>query len=272
MNSINHFWRRIPSSVLTSKRVWAIHLAVNALLMVAFFYWTCIPEETGWQFALTVVTGLLIAFVTLCLHSATFDHFGSSERIFRNSLRRCVSRIPAFLLWVLIFGFVLWMIGQIFDYQEQIGGWARHLLPLFWRRQVTPRTMFAISHWLIWIACFFVWPIVFLPVGAQVATGNFRGFFNPNAFRAMARLGFWICYAVCFVIGAYAPYALAWMVPTRPSPLNQQEWNMVVRLGSAYLLLITAWIVLCAAIMIAGDGEGRAVTARSEVAPEPVNP
>jgi len=273
MNSIIDFERQTLSSVFCSKRVWAIHLAANALLMTAFFYWTRIPEETGWQFAVTVVSGLLIAFVMLWLHSATFDYFRpSSEKVFRISLRRCVSRIPAFLLWVLIFGFVFWMIGQIWDYEEQIGGWGRHMLPLFLRRQVTPRTMFAIFHWLIWFLYFFLWPVVFLPVGAQVAVRNFRGFFSGTVFRPIVRLTFWITYAVCFVIGAYVPYTLAWMVPTRPSPLNQQEWSMAVRLGSGYVLLVTAWVVLCAAITIASDGEDRVMTARSEIKPELVRP
>jgi hypothetical protein len=71
--------------VFNSKRVWLVHLVANALLMIAFFYWTRIPEETGWYVALTLVGGLLIAFATLCLHSATLDYFGvSSERCFAN--------------------------------------------------------------------------------------------------------------------------------------------------------------------------------------------
>jgi hypothetical protein len=273
MNSIIDFSRSTISSVLSSKRVWAIHLGMNALLIISFFYWTRIPEETGWEFTFTVLSGLIIAFLTLWLHCATFDYFRpSSEKVFRISLTRSLSRIPAFLLWVLIFGFGLWMIGQVFVYEEQIGGWARHMLPLFLRRQVSPRTMFALSHGLIWFLYFFLWPILFLPVGAQVAIRNFGGFFNGTVFRPIARLSFWIAYTVCFVVGAYVPYTLAWMVPTQPSPLNQQEWSMVLRLGSGYLLLVTAWIVLCAVIMIASDGEDRVVTARSAVAPEPVHP
>jgi hypothetical protein len=66
---------------------------------------------------------------------------------------------------------------------------------------------------------------------------------------------FWLTYLICFLIGAYVPYTLAWMVPRKPSPLNEQTWSMVVRLGFGYLMLVTAWVVLCAAILRASGGE-----------------
>ena len=46
------FERDTLDVVLSGKRVWLVHVLANALLMIAFFYWTRIPEETGWQFAL----------------------------------------------------------------------------------------------------------------------------------------------------------------------------------------------------------------------------
>ena len=248
------FERDTLSTVLSSKRLWLAHVVINALLMIAFFYWTRIPEETGWQFALTIIGGFTIAFVTLWLHSATFDYFSRmSERCFRKSLRSSVARIPAFVLWTVIFGLVLWLIGQLWNYDEQIGGWARHSLPVFLRRQITPRTMFSASHWFVWFLYFILWPILFLPLGAHVGAKNFRGFYSAATFRPVREVRFWLTYLICFVIGAYVPYTLAWMVPRKPSPLNEQTWSMVFRLGFGYLLLVTAWMVLCAAIMRASD-------------------
>src|SRR6476646_3041458 len=123
MNShMQGFERDTLTTVFDSKRVWLVHLVVNALLMIAVFYWTRIPEETGWYVALTLVGGLLIAFATLWLHSATFDYFGvASERCFVSSLRRSVARVPAFFVWTLIFSIGLWLIGRLWDYNEQIG-------------------------------------------------------------------------------------------------------------------------------------------------------
>ncbi|HWR14262.1 MAG TPA: hypothetical protein VN577_05515 [Terriglobales bacterium] len=242
-------------AVLHSKGVWLIHVIVNALLILSFFYWTRIPDERGWQFTMSVISGLSIVFITLWLHSATFDYFRLAPRSFKVSLRRAVTRIPAFLVWTLIFGFVLWAISLLWNYDEQIGAWARHTFPEFLRRQISPRSVISAANGAVFFLCFFLWPIFFVPVGAQVATRGLRGFFTAAAFRPVRELRFWIAYAVCFVIGAYLPYRLAWMTPDKPSSLNAQTWSMVMRLGLGYLLLVTAWLVLCAAIMRASEGE-----------------
>lgn len=257
---MNGLERATLDDVLMSKRVWLIHLVTNALLLVGFFYWTRIPEATGVQFAFTIVFGLAIAFVALWLQSATFHYFRPrSDHHFAASLRKSLSHIPAFLVWAVVFGLVLWWIGRLWSYDQQIGGWARHALPLFLRRRVTPRSLFAASHWITWFLSCILWPILFLPFGGQAAAKSFRGFISPDAFRPMRQLRFWIAYLVCFVLGAYVPYTLAWMVPKRPSSLTAQTISMVVRLGIGYLLLVTAWVVLCAVIMRACEGEPEAV-------------
>jgi hypothetical protein len=244
------------TAVLNSKRVWLTQVVANALLLIAFFYWTRIPEATGRQFTLTVVAGLMIAFAALWLHSATFVFFSpASQGRFGTALRDSIACIPAFLLWTLIFGVVLFFIGGLWAYEEQAGGYARHLLPLFLRRAVSPRSMFSTAHWLVWFLYFFLWPILFVPVGAQVAVKNFRGFFSADAFRPIGRVRFWLTYLVCFLLGAYVPYRLAWMVSTKPSSLSAQEWSMALRLGFGYLLLVTAWLALCAEITRADGGQ-----------------
>ena len=268
MSSRMHgFERDTLLAVLCSKRVWLMQLITNALLIVGFFYWTRIPESTGWQFAFTVLFGLGIAFVALWLQSATFLYFRpESGRRMVASLRKSVGNIPALLVWAVIFGLVFWRIGRLWNYDQQIGGWVRHALPLLLRRRVTPRALFSASHWFTWFLCCFLWPILFLPFGGQAAAKGFRGFFSAGALRPIRELRFWVAYLVCFVIGGYAPYALAWMVPKRPSSLTAQTISMVVRLGLGYLLLVTAWVVLCAATMRASDGEQEAAT-ESRLAP-----
>jgi hypothetical protein len=250
MNSrMQGFERYVVTAVLDRKHLWMLHAVLNALLIVAFFYWTRIPEENGLQFALTVVSGLLIAFVTVWLHSTTFDNFLSAERSLKESLRNSVARVPAFLVWAAVFGLGLWLIGKLWGYDHQAGGWIRHLLPGFVRSVVTPRAAFSTISWLVWLLFYVFWPVLFLPVGACVAVKNFRGFFAAAAFRPLRQLRYWIVYFVCFLIGAYVPYRLVWMTPTKPSTLNVQTWSMAARFGVGYLLIVTAWLVLCAAIM-----------------------
>ncbi|HKR84170.1 MAG TPA: hypothetical protein VJS37_08345 [Terriglobales bacterium] len=270
ITGMHGFERDTLSEVLSSKRVWLLHFIVNALLMLAFFYWLRIPEETAWEFTLTVVGVLTIAFCALWLHCATFDYFSmASEQQLMSSLRRSLARIPAFLVWTIIFALVLWLIGQLWAYDEQAGGYARHSMPLLLRKDIGPRSMFSAAHWGVWFLYFFLWPILFLPVGAQVAAMNFPGLWSAAAFRPIRRWRFWLAYLACFVVGAYIPYRLAWMIPRKPSSLSEQTWSMGLRLGFGYLLLVTAWVVLCAAIMRASGGE-KAVT-NAEPEPLPVS-
>ena len=236
-------------AVLHSKRVWLVHVIGNALLFAAFFYWLQINEETGARFAAAVVSGLLIGFFTLTLHGATFDYFREgTDSSFASALRRVIPRLPWLLIWAAIFGVVLWLIGQLWDYSPQAGGWGRHLLPEFLRRRVSPRSVISLASAVVWFLFFFVWPVMFLPVGSQTASSGVRGMFSGSAWRPLRDFRFWIVYAVCFVVGGYLPYRLAHMTPTRPSPLSTQTWSVAMRFGLGYLLLVTAWLVLCAAM------------------------
>jgi hypothetical protein len=250
------FERDTLTAVLNSKRVWLTHVIANLLLVTAFFYWTRIPDETGWQFALTVLAGLMIVFVILWLHSGTFLYFKpSSERRWGASLRTSLARVPAFLLWTLIFGLVLWWIGGLWSYGVQAGGYVRHLLPQAMRSAIAPAPAFSAMQWLVLFLQFILWPILALPVGAQVAAKGFRGFISTGAFRPIREVRYWLTYPVCFLAGAYVPYLLAWMLPRKPSSVGVQTWSVALRLGFGYLLLVTAWLVLCAAIMRASEGE-----------------
>lgn len=250
------FERDTLTAVMNSKRVWLTQVIANLLLVTAFFFWTRIPDEKGWQFALTVLAGLMIVFVILWLHSGTFVYFMSgSERRWGASLRTSLARVPAFLLWTLIFAFVLWWIGGLWNYGVQAGGYVRHLLPQAMRSVIAPAPAFSAMQWLVLFLQFFLWPILALPVGAQVAANGFRGFISTAAFRPMREVRYWLTYPVCFLAGAYVPYLLAWMLPREPSSVRAQTWSMALRLGCGYLLLVTAWVVLCAAIMRASEGK-----------------
>jgi hypothetical protein len=240
------------TAVLQSKRVWLIHVIANGLLFAAFFYWLQIRDETGLWFAVTVVGGLLIVFFTLLLHGATFAYFreGTSSS-FMSSLRRVIPRLPWLLVWAIGFGVVLWLLAQMWNYGAQAGGYARHLLPEFMRKQVSPRSTISVTSTLIGFIVFFLWPILFLPVGVTTASMGLRGMFTAQAWRPLRDIHFWITYAVCFLIGAYVPYKLAYMTPTHSSPLTAQTWSMAVRLGVGYLLVVTMWLVVCAAMAYA---------------------
>ncbi len=251
MSTLQGLFRQSTAAVWNSKLVWLMHVLANATLFVAFFYWLRIPDERGWQFSITIVTGLAIAFLILWLHCATFDHFRTPTSTFSAAFHRTAARVPWFLIWMLVFAAVLWLIGRAWSYDAQLGGWTRHSLPEFLRRSISPRSVIVVYAHLMWFAFYFLWPILFLPVAAQTASYGWRGFAPRNllaAFRPFRDFHFWILYTVCFLLGAFIPYKLAYHTPVQSSPLSAQTASLVIRLGLGYLLLVTMWLILSAAI------------------------
>lgn len=249
------FERDVLNAVWNSKRVWLLHVIANAVLFTAFFYWLRISDESAGWFAVTVLVGAMVLLCTLWLHAATLDYFHrvhtQSSSSVADAMRAAIARVPAFLAWTIVLAVVLDLIGSAWDYDAQVGGWARHMLPGFLRQMSSPRGMTAAFVALVWFLFYFLWPIIFLPVGAQVASYNFRGFFGRkllDAFRPLRELRFWGVYVVCFVLGMYLPYLLVNMDPKQGGSLHYQTASMVGRLGIAYLLLVTGWLLVCSAI------------------------
>ena len=271
------FERDTLTAVGNSKRVWLTHVVVNALLMVAFFYWLRVPDDNGLDLGITVLLGAAILLSTMWLHAATLDYFhryyAQSEASFGRAIRATLARVPAFLIWAAIFAFVLNFTGGAWDYDAQVGGYTRHVLPSFLRSHASPRGMTSAFSWLVWIVFYFFVPIVFLPIGAQIAKFNFRGFIGRPllaTFRPVRSVRFWIVYVVCFVVGAYVPFVLANVDPRQHVSLHYQTASMVARLGIAYLLLITAWLVICSAMTRVMEGRQEAAAVDSRI--DPVEP
>jgi len=271
------FERDTITAVWNSKRVWLIHLIANALLFTAFFYWLRIDDDSGLHIVMTVVLGAILVLSTLSLHGATLDYFRHAHREasprFLQAVRETLARVPAFLIWTLIFGYALYAIGGAWDYDAQVGGYTRHLLPGVMRSHIGPRSMTSAFVTLVGIVFYILWPIIFLPIGSQLASFNFRGFTGHRllaALRPVRSLRFWVMYVLCFAIGMYVPYRLAFVEPQEHASLHSQTVSMMARLGIGYVLLVTAWMVVCSAIGRAMEPE--AETEIVDTIPQQVKP
>jgi len=251
--STQGFHRDVFHAAWRARRVWMLQLIANAVIMVAFFYWLKIHDTSVGMFAVSAFAGAAILFATLSLHGATFHYFRRPLSGLSSSFRLAASHSFSLLMWALLFGLILWLTRRLWTYDEQIGGWARHAMPTFLRSHVSPRSVITAATWIVDLFVFVLWPIVFLPVGSYVASYGWRGFFRSSAIRSLAEVQYWILYIACFVVGGYVPYKLAYLTPTKASSLTSQTASMVLRLGVAYLLMVTAWMIVCAAIARAGD-------------------
>jgi hypothetical protein len=61
-------------AMLRSKRLVALHLVANAVLLAGASLWLLIPDEHGWQLLASAVSALLMLFLFLWLNSGTLAY------------------------------------------------------------------------------------------------------------------------------------------------------------------------------------------------------
>jgi len=89
-------------------------------------------------------------------------------------------------------------------------------------------------------------PLLLLPWGAEVAANGFAGFGGRSlrtAWRVFRRGSHWSSYVVLFALGVYVPSQLVYWIPEVQS-FGGQAASLAGRFLAAYLLFITAWLVL----------------------------
>lgn len=140
---------------------WGLHFALDALLGLLFYQWLQIPDAKLWQIGLTMLSGAVLAFVLLWLHSATFAFFGEAAGSVGAAWRRGLRRLPLFAVWALVFGVVLtfaakWTLAWV--------AVAALLLPLAAAAvNGMPAALAAYKRWWYWVGA-----VVLLFVGVYV--------------------------------------------------------------------------------------------------------
>ncbi len=97
----------------------------NFLLMLLAAGWLQIPDSHAWQFAFSMLSGVLLVIAFLWLYTATFRH-----------LLPCAARPPLWLSWILLAVFVAlwWLLLQPIAARPR----ARGLYAGYWNSQSPP--------------------------------------------------------------------------------------------------------------------------------------
>jgi hypothetical protein len=97
-----------------------------------------------------------------------------------------------------------------------------------------------------WVVEWILLPLVLLPWGAEVAAKGFAGFGGRSlaaAWIVFRRGRYWVSYLALFALGIYVPVQLVHWVPEVES-LGAQAASLAARFLAAYLMMVTAWLVL----------------------------
>ena len=234
-------------------RVWLVHLLGNPLLFALFVGWLFIPESRSWQLGFSFLGVILLAAATLLLEAGTLGYFASDAQAGLASVRDAYGRSFRNFGAVLACGAVAclgwWLAGRLEIYEITLPAYLRSEMPVAMRRHITRAEIghaYAVFTFVVhWILC----PGLLLPFVAAATRFGFRGF--PQgvvaSWRAICSGSYWLLFSVLALAGLLLTGRLiSWRPQAHDATVAHESVSMVLRLSSAYLIGLTAWLGTCA--------------------------
>ena len=202
-----------------------------------------IPDARGWQVVGSALLAVLMIFCVVWLRAGTLAYFrvsdfrgpGSVWRAYRHALRH----VPALAIWGLVFGLITWVFWGLRGYVPQFAVWLRQKL----NAGPPPRNIMADVNWLLFLLNCVVLPALWLPIATTVSTVGFQPHHIVRTRRVWKRPLYWLWFCLLLGFGVYFPYKLVWWIPDLQT-IRQQAWSMGLRFLLAYLIGVTAFLVV----------------------------
>jgi hypothetical protein len=216
----------------------------NLLLMLLAAGWLQIPDSHTWQFAFSIISGVLLVAAFLWLYVATFRR-----------LRTCV-RPKWWQSCLVLAGFVIlwWLLLQ------PIAAGRSHeaLFAGYWNSQSPPwlRYRLGYSSLVAWqeriydgIQCLIAG--ILLPVVVETCACGWHAGWWPRASEVYRRWFYWLCIFLFGLGGPALTWALAGWTPVAGLP--GQTISIALRLGVAYTIDIALWCFLLGLVVHYSD-------------------
>jgi hypothetical protein len=226
MQAIRAAWQRIKGRLFFGQWLG------NLLLMLLAAGWLQIPDSHAWQFAFSILSGVLLVGVFLGLYVATFRHLRTCSRT--PWWRSCILLAAGLaIFWVL-----LQWIGVGRAHEALFAGYWNSQSPAWLRGHFDYSALVAWQEHIYDGIEYFLAGLL-LPLLVELcACGWGTGWFQRVS-RVYCRWLYWTC---VFVFG-FAASALTWALAdwSPASGLAGQTFSIVARLGVAYTLDILLW-------------------------------
>jgi hypothetical protein len=219
------------------KRLWLMQATGNALLFWCVFTWLGIRDSRPAQLMETAILGLLILIPWLWLQDGAFVYCGDRSQGLWGAYRRGAKTLVIFSAIVIAFVLLFWALGRLEGPLATGGQRTASWLTFHLRKPVKPASWARGYVALLWCVRWIVLPVVMLPIAAGAAMDGTRGIW-----RRAGRV-FWVEYVIALVAGFYVPSLLIHWVP-RLTGTSAQVASFVLRIGIAYVLMITAWLAV----------------------------
>ena len=224
-------------------KLWLLNLVANAAALAAWYYWLLIPDAHGWQVAASLLLAIVIGVLIVWLRAGTLAYFRVSQ--LRNqpeilpAFRRGLRHIIPLAIWAGIGAATIWLILSAGNYTPQFAVWIRQKA----NAGPAPRNVLSATDWLLFGLLWVILPAIWVPIATTIAATGLNLQRIGQSLRVLRRPLYWLWLCLILAFGIYIPYKLVTWVPELDS-LAKQAWSMGLRFTLAYLIGVTAFILL----------------------------
>jgi len=223
----------------------ATHLVGNALLLWLGYYWLGLGETRAATLAWSALVALLLLTLECWLHGATFAYFSGTRRL---PLRR----LPPLVAVAIVLLAAYWGLAQWAGYSGQPAFKIASYLTMTLRKPVKPATILKVFNIGLWLVRWMVAPAVALPIFSGIASRH-----------QSRKWWYWIATPALLVCALWLPLRLMGWTPLTGG-FAVEMFSFVVRLLTAYLLFVGAWLVL---VFLTSGGSPRATQSSTAASP-----
>jgi hypothetical protein len=223
------------------KRLWLIQAVGNLLLFWCAFTWLGLRDSKTTQLVETALFGLLIAIPWLWLQDGTFAYCGDPSQGLWTAFRKGARTLAIFTGVVIVFALLFWGLGKLEGPLTTAGQRTASWLTFHLRKPIKPDTWVKVYLALLWSVRWIVLPVLVLPAAAGAAINGARGMWRRP------RVVFCLQYLGALLLGIYLPTVLMHWHP-KLTETTAQVISFALRFGLAYILIITAWLLVAACV------------------------
>jgi hypothetical protein len=223
----------------TSRKLFVLHLAADALLLWLGYLWLGVAESTRALLLFSALAALGILALACWFHGATLVFFrkGDEPQIgikdaFRTALGHLPALVAAAILVLALYGLLAWAATASGQPAFRMASW----LTLKLRTAVRPTAVARIFLGGFWIVRWVVLPVALLPMASGIAARGWRG---AGEFTWRRGWRYWLEVPLLLVAGLVLPFVLLSWVPT-VSSFTLEVVSFSLRGLVAYLLLVGA--------------------------------
>jgi len=241
-------------------RLWFLQLLTNPILFLLFAGWLLIPVANAWQLTGNVALAVVLVAACFSLHAGTINYYrdfysgtaaGDKHPRWSDAFRRALRHLLAIAACAVVLWLLWFLLDNLDAYREPLPTFVRSMLPVFLRRHIRLSELDATFGGLLFAARWIVVPGLLLPIVEVAADAGFGGFSRGRGCfwiwkHAVDSLWYWLILAIAAVLGVVAaPKILAWTPDFKTSTLRHEYASLGWRVVAAYLLGLTAWMVVC---------------------------